>query len=339
MTDTRAALPSWAEFERDYVAAGIPHLFVVRTRPAVVLFVDQGAARLGARFETGQALSDDFGTMLVEIHIDDVIEQGSRAIEIWTDSEALFHNFYQLVTDIVGAVVDRGEEPGSALLAAVARWAALLSRPSLMSEEAQAGLFGELWLLERLVGSMGAAAVDSWVGPVPQPHDFRIGNVELEVKTTSGGSRVHTINGIGQLQPSLGCKLYLLSLKLANAGTGGRSLPEAVAAVETSLAGASATVSRFRAGLAANGYDPAHSARYVRRRRLRDSAVLIEVRDGVPRLTPEAVGAIDPRFAPERLGRIVYAVNVEGLGVPDGTNSFHAVIPPVSPHLPEPSDV
>lgn len=339
MTDIPASLPDWSAFDRDYVAGGVPHLFVVRSRPAVALFVDQGATRLGARFETRQALSDDFGTMLAEIHVDEVLDEGSRAVEIWTDSEALFPNFYQLVTDIVEAVVDGGEDPVKALLAAVARWEALLSRPSLMSEEAQAGLFGELWLLERLIGSMGTAAVDSWVGPIPQPHDFRMGDIELEVKTTSGGARVHTINGIGQLQPSLGCTLYLLSLKLANAGTGGRSLPEAVAAVEAHLASAPAALSRFRSGLAANGYDPAHASRYLRRRRPRDSAVLIEVKDGVPRLTSEALGGIDPRFAPERFGRIVYAVDFDGIGVPDGTAAFHAIIPPVTRDLPEPSDV
>lgn len=330
MTDTPVTLPDWADFDRDYVASGIPHQFVVRARPTVTLFVDQGAARLGARFETAGTRSDDIGGMLAEIHVEDVLADGGRAVEIWTDSESLFPNFYQLVSDIVSAVIDSGEEPDAALLAAVARWEALLSRPTLMSEEAQAGLFGELWLLERLIGTVGADAVDAWVGPVPQPHDFRMGDIELEVKTTSGGSRVHTINGVGQLQPSTGCTLYLVSLKLASAGTGGRSLPEAVAAIEAMLAGSPAILARFRAGLTANNYDPVHADRYNRRRRLRDQAVLIEITDGVPRLTSEALGAIDLRFAPQRFGRITYDVNVEGLGVADGSDAFHAVIPPIN---------
>lgn len=339
MSDTSATLPDWAEFERDYVANGVPHLFVVRANPTVALFVDQGGARFGAKFETLVTKSRDLKSMLAEIHVDDVLVDGRSAVEIWTDSEILFPNFYQLVSEIVRAVVDDGEAPDTALLSAVARWEALLSRPSLMSEESQAGLFGELWLLERLIGSMGPLAVDAWVGPVPQPHDFRLGDVELEVKTTSGSARVHTINGVGQLEPSLGCTLYLVSLKLANAGTGGRSLPEAVAAIEAMLAASPITLARFQSGLAKNGYDPLHANRYSRRRRLRDNAALIEVADGVPRLTSEALASIDAQFAPERLGRVVYAVNVDGMGVPDGSPAFLAVIPSSKCELPEPSDV
>lgn len=339
MADTSATLPGWAKFERDYIANGVPHLFVVRACPFVALFVDQGAARFGAKFESLITKSGDLKSVLAEIHVDDVIVDGRSALEIWTDSEDLFPNFYQLVCEIVGAVVEEGQAPDIALLSAVARWESLLSRPSLMSEEAQAGLFGELWLLERLIGSMGPSAVDAWVGPIPQPHDFRLGDVELEVKTTSGSARIHTINGIGQLEPSLGCTLYLVSLKLANAGTGGRSLPEAVMAIEAMLTASSISLARFQSGLAKNGYDPLYANSYNRRRRLRDAAELIEVTDGVPRLTSEAIKSIEARFSPERLGRITYSVNVDGMGAPDGSPAFLAVIPNPKRAFPEPFDV
>jgi hypothetical protein len=199
-----------------------------------------------------------------------------------------------------------------------------------MSEETQAGLFGELWLLERLIGAQGVDALDAWVGPVRQPHDFRLGDVELEVKTTSGAKRIHTINGLGQLQPSLDCSLYIVSLKLANAGAGGQTLPEAVASIEAGLSSSHAALLRFRAALATVGYDPLDAALYSRRRRLRDAAVLIPVTDGTPRLTSEAMAQIDPRFAPDRISGVVYSVDVEGFGFPDGTDAFHAVVPAAS---------
>lgn len=331
MTGTPLNLPDWSEFERDYVASGIPHQFVVRAAPKVTLFVDQHAARLGARFETSGPPAGSIVAMLDRIHVDVITGAAGPAIEIWTDADSLYDNFYRLVCEIVIAVVDEGTAPYEALAAAVSRWEALLRRPSLLSDEAQAGLFGELWLLERLICAYGAGAVDSWTGPMRQPHDFRLGDTELEVKTTSGSGRVHTINGIGQLQPSLDCTLYLLSLRLADAGTGGRSLPEAVGAIEALLSISPTELSRFQTGLDAVGYDPTDASRYPRRRRLRDAAVLIEVADGVPRLTADALGAIDARFAPERLGRIVYAVDVEGLGAADGSDAFHAIIPPAVP--------
>jgi hypothetical protein len=338
MTTNSTALPHWPDFERDYIVSGVPHLFVVRTAPAAALFVDQGAARIGARFDAPGPRAEAPTAMLAEIHVEDVIGDNGRAVEIWTDNSGLFGNFYQLIREIVGAVVDEGVDPDLALATSVARWDSLLSRPSLMSDEAQAGLFGELWLLERLIGSMGAAAVETWVGPIPQPHDFRLGNIELEMKTTSGSRRAHMINGIGQLQPSMDCRLFLVSLKLANAGSGGRSLAESVAAIESLLAQAPAALTRFHAGLKANGYQAEDSQHYPKRRRLRDGAVLIEIADGVPRLTEEALAAIPARFAPDRIGRLGYAIDVEGMGVADGSEAFHAVIPPAF-NSPETIDV
>jgi hypothetical protein len=165
-----------------------------------------------------------------------------------------------------------------------------------------------------------------------------LGDVELEVKTTSGSRRVHTINGSGQLNPSTGCGLFLLSLKLANAGSGGRSLPELVAMIEAALAASPLAVLRFQAALSQVGYDASHSHLYRRRLRLRDSAVLIPVVDGVPRLTPDAIGQIEARFVTERIARIIYSIDVEGLGFADGTPRFHAVVPPI-PKSPGASDV
>lgn len=327
MTDTPILLPDWAAFERDYIETGVPHLFVVRQMPAVALFIDQGAERIGARFEHAGSRAEGQVFPFAEIHVADIAGENRRHTEIWTDARHLFGNFYRLVSEIVAAVVDDGLNPDAALADAVERWETLISRPTLMSEETQAGLFGELWVLERLIAVRGVDALDAWVGPLRQPHDFRLGTIELEVKTTSGAKRVHTVNGLGQLEPSLDCTLYLLSLKLANAGAGGRTLPEAVASIETSLVSSHAALTRFRAGLATLGYDPADAPLYLRRRRLRDAAVLIPVTDGVPRLTADGLAQIDARFATARISKVSYAIDVDGFGFADGTEAFHAILP------------
>lgn len=327
MSDNPNLLPDWAAFERDYVEAGIPHLFVVRQDPDVLLFVDQGAERIGARFEQSNLRSAGQVFPFAEIHVDEVVTDSLRHTEIWTDARHLFGNFYQLVTEITAAVVEAGTDPDVALSEAVQRWESLLSRPSLMSEEAQAGLFGELWLLERLIGTLGVDALDAWVGPFHQPHDFRLGTIEIEVKTTSGAKRIHTINGLGQLQPSLDCSLYLLSLRLANAGAGGRTLAECLTAIEAMLASSHTAVMRFRAGVAAVGYDPADAALYSRRRRLRDAPILVPIADGVPRLTTDALSQIDARFATARISQVSYSIDLDGFGYADGTEAFLAILP------------
>lgn len=330
MTDTPILLPEWVAFERDYIETGVPHLFVVRQIPAVALFIDQGAERIGARFEQTGSRPEGKALLFAEIHVDEIAGEGRRQTEIWTDARHLFGNFYRLVSEIVAAVVADGMDPDAALTDAVERWEALISRPSLMSEETQAGLFGELWLLERLIAVHGVDALDAWVGPLRQPHDFRLGTVEFEVKTTSGAKRVHTINGLAQLEPSLDCTLYLLSLKLANAGAGGRTLPEAIAEIEAGLSSSHAALSRFHASLGAVGYDPVDAPHYARRRKLRDAATLIPVTDGVPRLTVDALAQIDARFAVGRVSQVSYAIDVDGFGFSDGTEAFYAVLPGIT---------
>lgn len=330
MTETKTLLLDWDAFERDYIASRIPHLIVVRTTPSVVVFVDQDAARIGARFELPAHRASELPISLAEIHVDSVVQQGKHQLEVWTDAQSLFANFYRLITEIMFEVVDDGADPSVALTAAILRWETLLSRPSIMSDETQTGLFGELWLLERLITSSGSDALEAWVGPSGEAHDFRLGNVELEVKTTSGTRRVHTINGIGQLEPSRGCTLFLLSLKMANAGTGGRSLPEIIVAIEHLLSTSSIALASFRTAITLVGYDPAKAHLYPRRRRLREAAVLIPVVDGVPRLTPDALSKIEPRFVTERIERVVYSIDVEGLGFADGTLQFEDILPAVS---------
>jgi hypothetical protein len=85
-----------------------------------------------------------------------------------------------------------------ALESSLALWRALLQTSALLSEEKQVGLAGELWLLERLLRGLGPRALDAWVGPGGQSHDFRLGDFEFEVKATSGTRRVHMINGLNQ---------------------------------------------------------------------------------------------------------------------------------------------
>jgi len=322
-------LPDWYVFERDYISSGIPHLFVVQATPSVTVFVDQNSARVGARFELSARRTSDSSIRFAEIHVDNVTQDGKHYFEIWTDARSLFANFFHLVSEIISDVVDEKAEPTVALAAAVSRWEALLIRSAMMSDEAQTGLFGELWLLERLILALGVGALQSWVGPAGEAHDFRFDNVEFEIKTTSGSRRIHTINGLGQLQPSPGCALYLLSLKTANSGSGGRSLPEVVAAIEHLLSTSSTQLAAFRLATSAIGYDATNAHLYPLRRRLREPAVLIPVTDGIPRLTPEVFSKIEARFVPERIDRVIYSVDVDGLGHIDGTREFEAVIPAV----------
>lgn len=320
-------LPPWEEVLRDYIEPGLPHRLVVRTKPGLHVFTDSSAARLGARFELSAYAPAAPTSKLQQIVVSDVSAENRRWLEISTCAPRLYESFYRLITQITTAVV-AGMAPHSALEQAVGLWDNLVEEISIFSEERQAGLFGELLFLERLLLNGTNGAVASWVGPDRQPHDFRLGVFEFEVKTTSGTKRVHTINGLGQLQPSVDCALYLISMQITDAGTGGRSLPELADALRSVVP--EADKKQYDQRLALSGYIARHAPHYGRRRRLRSDIAMILVEDGVPRLTAAGLSVLPPGFAPERIANVVYDIEVSGLGVADGSEQFLAIIPPAA---------
>lgn len=326
MTTDVSMLPPWEEILGNYIEAGLPHRLIVRSAPGLHVFTDSSGSRIGARFELTADAPAAPESKFEQIVVNDVTTDGRRWLEISTSVPQLYESFYRLITQITTAVVS-GTVPHVALEQAVGLWDSLVEEISLLSEERQAGLFGELLLLERLVLNGTSDAVTSWVGPNRQPHDFRVGALEFEVKTTSGAKRLHTINGLGQLQPSIGCTLYLISMQLTDAGTGGRSLPELADGLKAAMPGAD--VKQYEQRLQASGYAPRHAPHYTRRRRLRSEMAMILVEDGVPRLTAESLAALPPSFASQRIGAVTYVIDVSGLGVTDGSEQFLTIIPPV----------
>jgi hypothetical protein len=319
-------LPAWETLEHDYIESGVPGLFVICPAPRVALFIDANGSRFGATFrlpDTGPAPPSPLDC----ITIAEVGIQGERHLELATAATDLYRNFYLLVADVVRGVVIDGIEVRAALAESLGRWQTLLRQTVLLSEERQAGLFGELWLLRRLKAVLGASAVDSWTGPDGQAHDFRLGAVEFEVKTTGAAGRVHVINGLGQLCPTVGAHLYLLSLRLAHGGSGGETLSEAVSSIRENLRGTPGALLRFNQQLENTGYHDQHAAHYSRRRRLADRAMLVPVRDGCPRLVPEALAALPLAFAPSRVRDVTYEIDLTGLGISDGEHAFLEILP------------
>ena len=86
------------------------------------------------------------------------------------------------------------------------------------------GLLGELLILERLV-ELDTTAVDAWVGPFEQRHDFRRGVHAIEVKTSGrSDAKVVRIHGIDQLLEPTGGTLALFHVRLERAQHGSISV-------------------------------------------------------------------------------------------------------------------
>lgn len=316
-------LPGWDIVRRDYIEPGLPGRVVVREAPKVELFVGAGGIRFGADFElpAGSVVPP---SPFTDIEIAEVRLDGVRCVEISTTAASLFSTFYLFAVDTARAVIERSMPPIEAVNGSLAHWRALLQTSTLLSEEKQLGLAGELWLLERLLAHMGPAAIDAWVGPGSQSHDFRLGPTEFEVKATSGARRVHMINGLHQLAPTIDSALYLLSVRFTDAGSGGETLGETVTRIGALLSPGDRQP--YEDKLRAAGFRTDDAVHYSRRRRIADRPRLIAVVDGVPRLTAAALAVLPAAFSTAGISDVSYRVDVEGMGFEEGTSEFAAVL-------------
>jgi hypothetical protein len=200
----------------------------------------------------------------------------------------------------------------------------LLDERPILGTDRQLGLLGELLFLERLMKRIGPAALDAWLGPLGEPHDFRVWINEFEVKTTIAPHRIHTVNGLEQLVASHGCTLYLVSVLLGPAGAeGGFSLADKVSQLSSSFSALPDRKEAFTAALDACGLHMADVQHYTRRFALRRPFGVATVDQSFPALSrPLIQRAIGPLAT--RIEGVHYEVNIEGLESEDGTPAFEA---------------
>lgn len=116
-----------------------------------------------------------------------------RQIQFVLESSGDWEMFKALCLDLL-TVANGGRDEASALqllFQRLHRWQRLLSKGGArrLDEHEIRGLMGELlFLRDRLLPVMGAAAVDCWQGPLGQPQDFVYAGRLVEVKTYAAGS-------------------------------------------------------------------------------------------------------------------------------------------------------
>lgn len=121
-----------------------------------------------------------------------------------------------------------------------------LSRAAL-GTEVIVGLAGELLVLEGLTRDFDAAQcgviTDGWLGSMPSSRDFRLGTTGVEVKTTSGTTSKHHVQGLHQVEVGhadggeIETGLWLLSLGIrwTARDEGGITVPSLVETVSGRL--------------------------------------------------------------------------------------------------------
>ncbi len=184
-----------------------------------------------------------------------VLVSGAHYVEVSTDSRDLFRPIYLLMCDVLSRVSE-GEGDGlRALALSLEDFESLVAKSAQFSRERAIGLLGELWVLHGLLAQQ-SAGVDSWIGPDGASHDFRLGSLELEVKTTLSNVRAHVIHGLNQLSPTPGHELRLISIRLGSPGSGsGYTVNSLIAGIRSILEPDASSLGAFNQCLTTYGYD------------------------------------------------------------------------------------
>ncbi|MFF0135873.1 PD-(D/E)XK motif protein [Streptomyces sp. NPDC005227] len=245
------------------------------------------------------------------VRIEPILHRGRRMARLTTTETNLVREFHDLLLAVADRVVGDGLSFNRAFDETVHAWSALLGRSRGLSLERRLGLQGELAVLGRLAGKHGwGSALDAWVGPQGEEHDFALSEADLEIKTTASEARRHTVHGIGQLTETVGRPLWFASLRLTRGGEAGRTLREsATAARDAAAAENIACGRRLDTHLASCGYDPEQPD--DERWTPRDSPLVMRTTT-MPRLSEDDLLVHDGRIT-----RVTYVVDVTGLPASD----------------------
>ncbi|WP_255770911.1 PD-(D/E)XK motif protein [Pseudarthrobacter sulfonivorans] len=226
--------------------------------------------------------------------------------EVRVDATDAHFEAYNILTAIIDELF-AGSSFARATTEALGNYKALLRGKSGLSAEQQHGLYGELLLMRQLISLVGeASAVDAWLGPASEQHDFVFSAFDAECKTTTSEKRIHVIGSASQLEKNPGRDLWLISVQITRAGLdSGESLNELVTAVARSL---DTETERFWGYLKGLGWRREDADLYSQRFMLRSPIQTYLVTDDFPAITTAALKSVVPHF--ETVSDVSYRVDV-----------------------------
>lgn len=316
---------SWEQLS-DRIALGIPFVHRVPAPrpglPPLDIRVSEHGKELALWIPTGPGASLSVSPLAM-LAIEVLPTPAGQVIEIRTRTPPLFQDIYGFFVSIIDKIQLNDAAPSAALTETVDAWRDLLQAQSILSDEAQLGLRGELQFMRHLVARIGDEALAAWTGPHRQPHDFRVGVCEFEVKTTRGVGHVHVINGIHQLEPSPDHQLFIYSVRLAPSGAkAGTTLPEDIDQTRDLLS-PTGKLRLDRVLRTQYGYVSEHADWYPQRLQPASLPRLVLVDAACPRLTSEMLSTV-PHF--NLISDLRYRVNLDGMGYPEGSIEYEALL-------------
>jgi hypothetical protein len=197
------------------------------------------------------------------------------------------------------------------LSSSLERWKRFFSlRESIkLSKEEQIGLFGELWLMRRLLqNNLGSQAVRYWKGPYREVFDFSIPNMSIEVKTTAAKTPYKAyISNEMQLDERLaGGTLIMCFIAVQSSDSSGDTLGDMVKFIDEFLKGNEEAYGLFRDKIFGCGLGDAYINDYKTKYIVKEFA-FFNIKEGFPRILSKNL--------PNGLGDISYSIDISACSI------------------------
>ena len=200
--------------------------------------------------------------------------------------------FAMMAEDLVGLVdsCSAMEEDGvlQSFLERIRAWQDFMDRhrETVLSAEAEQGLFGELVVLERMIesGVPVTKLLDAWEGPRDGLQDFMLGGGGIEVKTTiAADGFVARVSSLDQLDENLRQPIFIAAVRLA-LHPSGMTILEMADAIRQRLRRKQSGLETFEIRLMQAGLVRVPAKHYTRRF-LHASTACLALHKDFPRLT------------------------------------------------------
>lgn len=278
----------------EYFTAGVEAAFTLSASIGAVLEIDPPRQEL--RLISPALGGDPDVTTYERIGLERIQLVGKPGdwFRLTVDATGMHYEAYVLIVSIVDQL-ESGASFRHAVSESLSGLKGLLSSRRRMTDEKEAGLIGELLVLNHTITHSGEdMAIQAWLGPLSEEHDFGFPRFDAEVKTTRSESRVHVIGSESQLQPTSDRQLYLVSIQitLAGASADGFALPDLIAVTRSKL---DRTRRTFDAALLGLGWADDDADLYRTRFQVRSVPRAYLVDGNFPAITSAALDQVIPQ--------------------------------------------
>ncbi len=311
MTDPDSSRHVSTQTLKEYVSAGVMASIPVPGVPEAVLVFDVPNETLRLEVAWDGEQPPTIGEY-VHISTDVRHRQGRNWATIAVHGLRFFEDAYPLLRSVVDLIQLDTLTFAQGVAQSLASYHELLAAVGEMPVPEETGLFGELLVVRHLIDSLGPReALSAWRGgDKREEHDLGLPDDDVEIKTTTGEDRRHWITSLNQLTPSIGRRLWLLSIQLTGAGASqAERLPDVVARVEAALP--VSLQGLFRTRIAGTRYRAEQAYDSFRLLRLRTAPAFFLVDDAFPRIDRGIL--VGGGAVLSGIDEVTYAIRLDGV--------------------------